>query len=61
MEIEVYRALLEPRREIALRPERARTLGGLDLAAERQREILSALGFAPASRSSSATRSAISR
>jgi phenylalanyl-tRNA synthetase beta chain len=37
--------LPEPKREIALRPDRARTLGGLDLPAKRQREILADLGF----------------
>jgi phenylalanyl-tRNA synthetase beta chain len=38
--------LPEPKREIALRPERARTLGGLDLPVGRQRAILADLGFA---------------
>jgi phenylalanyl-tRNA synthetase beta chain len=37
--------LPEPTREIALRPERAATLGGLDLPGKRQSEILADLGF----------------
>jgi phenylalanyl-tRNA synthetase beta chain len=38
-------ALPEWRREIALRPERCRTLGGLDLPGSAQRGILEALGY----------------
>ena len=37
--------LPKPKREIALRPERAATLGGLDLPAKRQCAILADLGF----------------
>jgi phenylalanyl-tRNA synthetase beta chain len=42
--------LPRPEREIELRPERARTLGGLDLPVERQRTILADLGFEPTER-----------
>ncbi len=47
--------LPEPKRDIALRPERAATLGGLDLPAERQRGILTDLGFAVAENGSKMT------